>query len=211
MIRDYLPQLILPGIVAAAVGVGAHLVTLYTIPYTVMSRVTAAPSGQVGWNAALSPPRSTATSRGIVRPSPDLLYTLCAYDVSKGALRVTAPVPTETYWSVALYADNTDNFFVVNDRQSGPLGLVDFVVYLDGTRPPVEDLPKIKSPSKTGLVLFRTLIANEAKLAKLEELRKETKCAVYVPEPETVDVPTPQPKPDLEQPKPQSNQGATPN
>jgi uncharacterized membrane protein len=211
MIRDLLPELIMPAILAAAVGVASHLVTLYLIPYTAMSVVMSNTTEQVGWNAAVSPPRPNAQSRGIPRPSPDLLYSLCAYDIGEAPVHVTAPVPTETYWSVALYANNTDNFFVVNDRQSGPLGLVDFVIYADGTKPPAGDLPKIKSPSKTGLVLFRTLISNESKLAELEALRKETKCGVYVPEPVTGDVPTPQPKPELDQTKPPANEGTTQN
>jgi uncharacterized membrane protein len=211
MMRDFLPQLVLPAIVAVAVGIAAHFVTLYLTPYTVMSVVTSSAAGQVGWNSAFLPPRSSAQSRGVPRPSPDLLYSLCAYDLSQGQLHVTAPVPTETYWSVAIYADNTDNFFVVNDRQSGPLGLVDFALYLEGTRPPEGDLPKIKSPSRTGLVLFRTLISDEKKLPELENLRKETKCAIYVPEPPTGVVPTPQPKPELEQTKPPADEGTGQN
>jgi uncharacterized membrane protein len=211
MIRDLLPALVLPAIVAVVVGIAAHLVTVYLTPYTMMSIVTSRAADQVGWNQAYSPPRPNAESRGVPRPSPDLLYSLCPYDLGQGQVRVTAPVPTETYWSVAIYSDNTDNFFVVNDRQSGPLGLVDFVLYRDGTKPPAGDLPKIKSPSETGLVLFRTLISDEKKLPELEKLRKETKCAIYVPEPPAGEVPTPQPKPEPEPTKPPATEGSGQN
>ena len=36
------------------------------------------------------PPPLTAQSRGIVLPSPDLLYSVCVFDVSQGPVRVTA-------------------------------------------------------------------------------------------------------------------------
>jgi len=60
--------------------------------------------------------RVTADSRVVVRPSPDFLYSVCAYDVSKAPLRIRASVP-DTYWSLSFYASNTDNFFVISDRE----------------------------------------------------------------------------------------------
>ena len=55
-------------------------------------------------------------ARAIVRPSPDLLYAGCAFDLADGPLRIQATVPRDTYWSLSMFAANTDNFFVVNDR-----------------------------------------------------------------------------------------------
>ncbi|MBS0275527.1 MAG: DUF1254 domain-containing protein, partial [Proteobacteria bacterium] len=65
-------------------------------------------------------------SRGVVRPSPDLLYSGCKFDLSKGALEVKAEVPPDTYWSVSAFDDDTNNFFALNDRQIGgqPLELI---------------------------------------------------------------------------------------
>jgi uncharacterized membrane protein len=177
------------------VGIVAHFATLYFLPQTKMAFAMSNAAEQSGWNKALHPARATAQSRTIVRPSPDLLYTLCAYDLAQGPLRVSSPLPKGTYWSVALYADNTDNFFVVNDRQAGPLGLVDFLVYEAGTSPPPDDLPKIKSPSVKGVVLMRTVIHDESKLAELDALRREAKCEPFSSAPPAPAVPTPHPKP----------------
>ncbi|MFM7141423.1 MAG: DUF1254 domain-containing protein, partial [Alphaproteobacteria bacterium] len=44
-----------------------------------------------GWNVALAAPPTTSDSRTIVRPSPDLLYVACVYDLSKGPVLVRAP------------------------------------------------------------------------------------------------------------------------
>lgn len=199
-------ELIPVGIVMAVVAVVSHIVALSMAPTIIMSYAMDAPAKQVGWNAVAVPPRATAESRTIVRPSPDLLYVICPYDVTQATLRVSAPIPKNTYWSVALYADNTDNYFVVNDKQAGPFPQVDFVIYADGNKPPVEDIPKIKSPSKKGLVLFRTLVSDEKRIDELEAARRETKCENYVPTPVTADVPTPVQKPN----DPQAPAPATP-
>ena len=58
------------------------------------------------------------TARRVVMPSPDLLYATCRMDLSQGPLRIQADPKTPRYWSIALYASNSDNFFVLNDRQA---------------------------------------------------------------------------------------------
>ena len=45
-----------------------------------------------GPNRALHAPRADANARTVVRPSPDLLYTVYVFDVSERPLRITAPV-----------------------------------------------------------------------------------------------------------------------
>src|SRR6202012_4345865 len=65
-------------------------------------------------------------SRGVVRPSPDLLYSACPFDLSHGALEVQAEVPPNTYWSASAFDAHTNNFFAINDRTIGgqPLELI---------------------------------------------------------------------------------------
>src|SRR5258708_3403758 len=57
-------------------------------------------------NAIAHGERATDASRAIVKPSPDLLYSTCAFDVSRRPLKIVTGAPADTYWSVALYADN---------------------------------------------------------------------------------------------------------
>ena len=76
-------------------------------------------SATFGKNQTYFPAPVTASSRDIVLPSPDLLYSVCVFDVSQGPVRVTANPQLKSYWSVALYAANSDNFFVINDRKAG--------------------------------------------------------------------------------------------
>ena len=104
--------------VLAAVLLSAafHVLTVKTYPYYVMLKLARHAQGAL--NTIRHDPRVSAQSRNVVRPSPDLLYSACGYDISRRPLRVHAVIPKDTYWSVSMFAANTDNFFVINDRKA---------------------------------------------------------------------------------------------
>lgn len=153
-----------------------HAAALFGAPLLIMRQImTGVADSAGGWNAPLSGPRSDADARRIVMPSPDLLYTICAFDLSQGPVRLSATPPAGTYWSAAVYAANTDNFFVVNDRGlSAPV--FDAVLAQKG-QPVPAGAQVVLSPSPRGLVLYRTLIADEAQLAAYDAARREMRCA----------------------------------
>jgi len=159
-------------LVAAAV----HLATVWYLPHAIM-RVALSRMGAM--NAIHFQNRPDEHSRGVVRPSPDLLYSACPFDLSKGPLRVRAPVPNDTYWSVSAFDADTDNFFARNDRQAD--GVVDFLIVDPSYRGPIEGLKAISSPSKRGLVLFRVLIDDEKDLAAIDDLRRQAQCSTFRP------------------------------
>ena len=70
-----------------------------------------------------------------MRPSPDLAYSACVYDLSAGPIRVTAAA-WDDYMSVSAFAANSDNFFVSNDREA-PNG-VDFTLIRAGDEKPAD-------------------------------------------------------------------------
>jgi uncharacterized membrane protein len=161
------------GWIAAAlvIAVIAHLGSVWLLPRIVMDKAMAA-MGTV--NTIHHGLRATADRRGVVRPSPDLLYSVCPYDLSKGPLRVTAPVPAGTYWSVSLFDNATNNFFALNDRQAH--GAVDLLVVPHGWEKPMPGRV-VRSPSPRGLVVFRTLIDDEKRFAILDAARRQARCA----------------------------------
>ncbi len=168
MIRWIVATLVVAALVHAAAVFGA--------PRLVMRRIMAGVAASAGgWNAAFAGPRASAASRQIVMPSPDLLYTICAFDLSNGPVRLTATPPTGTYWSAAAYAANTDNFFVVSDRTLNARTL-DTVLALEGQAAPA-GATVVRAPSPRGIVLYRTLIADEARLPELDAARKAMRCA----------------------------------
>jgi len=89
-------------------------------------------------------PKVTAGKLRIVRPSPDLLYSLSVFDLEGGPLRITAPVPG-IYVSLSMYGSNTDNFYVSNDRR---LAGSDFDVVLVGPHDPEPEVGR--APARSG-------------------------------------------------------------
>lgn len=122
-------------------------------------------------------PRVTAASRGVVRPSPDLAYATCVYDLAKGPVRVTAEpssgVNAGDYMSVSVYDAATDNIYAVNDRQA-PQG-ADFVLALKGQAAP-RGAKVVISPSRTGIVLDRRLAPTPERFAPADQARRGNSC-----------------------------------
>jgi uncharacterized membrane protein len=122
-------------------------------------------------------PRTTEASRQVVRPSPDLVYSTCVYDLSKGPLRVHV-TPWTTYVSVSVFQANSDNIFVLNDRQSP--GGFDFVLATRGQATPAGARVVI-SPSSKGIVLDRRLAPTEEAFQKADEARRGDVCQTIKP------------------------------
>ncbi len=134
-----------------------------------------------GVNVALPAPRPNARNQKVVRPSPDLLYTVCPFDVSARALHVTAPVQ-ETYVSLSGFAANTDNFLVINDRQlaADADGRKQFNVVIRGRTSAAGPLPPgalvVEVPTDRGVLLFRSLIPSNDSLDTLYRYQARQVC-----------------------------------
>jgi uncharacterized membrane protein len=169
-------------VLAALAGAAVvHVVAVWAIPRAIMRYTISRIADLGGRNVPTFAPRADETARAIVRPSPDLLYSICVFDVADGPVRVTAEVPRDTYWSVSMFADNTDNFFVLNDRQATD-GRVDLMIASPGA---AVDVPpgttRVDTPSARGLVLSRTLVADEARLEELDASRRRFTCTPSAP------------------------------
>lgn len=156
-----------------------HVATIWSIPRLIMSRVMTVVASGTPTNAMLNQPRPDEKARAIVRPSPDLAYSVCALDLTKGAVHVVVPL-SAPYTSVALYSAATDNFFVRNDRETNGAPL-DLVVVGKGEPMPTNLPPAttlVESPTTKALVLVRRVIENDASYPALDELRKKATCSV---------------------------------
>lgn len=153
-----------------------HLMTIVVMPRFLMARAMAKLAAGTGYNVLTHPARADASARAIVRPSPDLAYSVCVFDVSHQPLRITAPVH-RGYMSLSLFADNTDNFFVVNDQQVAE-GRIDIV--LAGPSSPTGDVSGgaqvVRAPSNKGVILFRRVIPGDEEYARIDAERREAKC-----------------------------------
>ena len=154
-------------------AVAVHALAVWALPRVVMraamSRLVPATSPVQNERVrAVYPPLTTAAARQIVLPSPDLAYALCVYDLSHGPVDVDAAPDWPGYWSVALYADNTDNYLVRHDRAARTqpvhwrLALREGMDTAAATSAAAVAAGRelVLSPSARGLVLMRVLVAD---------------------------------------------------
>lgn len=159
---------------AAAVAIG-HVGLVLIAPHFLMSVAI----GRVSQNGAeinrfVFGPRTTQNSRGVVRPSPDLAYSTCAFDLSGGPLLIeAAPSPNQGYVSISVFAANTDNIAVLDTAQFSQG--IRFVLARQGQPTPAGERVVI-SPSDKGIVLDRRLAPNAELFAAADQARRADKC-----------------------------------
>ena len=156
-----------------AAAAAAHAGAIVAAPRVIMSKAIERLTPPSGINHWLHGPRVTEASRAVVRPSPDLAYSACAFDLSRGPVRITA-APWQSYMSVSAFADNTDNFFVVNDRTAP--GGVDIVLAREGQRVAAGPYRIVRSPSTRGVVLERRLAPTAEAFAQADKVRRGDRC-----------------------------------
>ena len=155
----------------------AHAAAVWAVPRVIMAFTMRKLAGPAGVNHEVHAPLATESSRTVVMPGPDMLYTSCVFDVSKGPVEVSARVPA-TYWSVAFYASNSDNFFVLDDRHAPASGTVRIVLSAD----PLKAMPQpgvlavIPPPTNRGVVLFRTLVESADRLPGMQAAQQSMTC-----------------------------------
>src|SRR5262245_34412663 len=97
---------------ALVIAALVHFAAIVAVPYALMN-IAMERFGAAGVNTWHLGERVTAASRQIVRPAPDFAYSACVYDLSNGPVIISA-APYDDYWSLSLYGENTDNFFVLD-------------------------------------------------------------------------------------------------
>ena len=179
---------------ALLVMILTHVLTVWAIPRLIMDRIITLGGGdaaqQRSGTGVYLPPPTDHTQRRIVMPSPDLLYATCAFNVGERPLRVSLETGYDRYWSIALYGSNSDNFFVVNDRDA-PEGRVELLVQgpkHGGTSSTVAPTVApnsaaqtgartVTAPTDRGFLLMRLLVNDDpAVRAAAEAARRQLRC-----------------------------------
>ncbi|CAH0990678.1 hypothetical protein SIN8267_00772 [Sinobacterium norvegicum] len=127
------------------------------VPNLIMERLYSKGGERVGYNQIAVGSRPDETSRDVVRPSPDLFYALCAYNLEQEPVKVSASVP-ERYWSMQFYQMNTDNFAGITNQRDEQFRVGTQVeVTLIGPDADPEDYhgEVIQSPTARGIMLLR--------------------------------------------------------
>jgi uncharacterized membrane protein len=168
-----------PVLCAAALAVGAYYATLAATPYALMHLALGRLSQQSPWNHFSHSPPVDARDQSIVRPSPDLLYSTCPYDLSGGPIEVRAwPVPGH-YSSISVFDARTDVAYVRNDEQmaGAPMHLI---LALADQAVPTQSGPDaadvVRVSGKKGVILQRVLLNGRAELPLVDGVRSRATC-----------------------------------
>jgi uncharacterized membrane protein len=166
---------IAPTVVGIACAAGAWYFTMSVTPYVLMEVATQRITTQSPWNSFTHAPPVDARLQFVVRPSPDLLYSSCPFDLSAGPVEVTAvPVP-DRYSSISVFDSRTDVVFVKNDGQMAgqPMRIV---LALAGQQVPA-GVEVVRLGTPKGIVLQRVLLADPSEAATVDPVRSQARCA----------------------------------
>ena len=106
------------------------------------------------------------------KPNPDFIYTLIPYDLKKGNLLVSAPVPSDDrYWSIHAHNRNTDAFYKITNTEIAG-NRFKFLVTRDHNLR--SELSVAYASSNKGLILFRLTMKNFSEYSILDEFRRST-------------------------------------
>ena len=166
----------LPVLVSAIVAFGVYQATLLATPYVLMNaameKIGAASNGRANTFGFGEP--STADRQLIVRPSPDLAYASCVFDIGDGPVLVdVAPVP-DHYWSVSIFDARTDVAAVRSDRDTGgkPARLA---LLKSGQKAPSGYEPVMLQHDR-GIALIRILMASPDEFPAIDAIRRKSTC-----------------------------------
>lgn len=168
--RNWASPLAFGFIVAAIIGYAA----IWAIPYGLMN-VAIDRLGQGGFNTMSYGNLATPARQPVVRPSPDLAYSSCPYNLSEGPVAIdVAPVPGR-YTSLSIFDAATDVIFVRNDVEAGgkPFRII---VARQGQMVP-EGADVVRTNHDHGIALIRLLLKEPAEIAGLDAVRRQSSCA----------------------------------
>jgi uncharacterized membrane protein len=151
----------------------AHIAFVHAVPRVMMgAAIERVGAGRFNsWRVA---DRTTPLSRAIVRPSPDFAYAACPYDLAEGPVIISA-APWDDYWSLSLYAANSDNFFVIDDREAHYGAEITLV--RQGRAHPEGASMVVESPSRRGIALIRRLAPSLESYNAATRVAREDVCA----------------------------------
>lgn len=157
-----------PILLAALVAALAYVAALWATPHVIMAKAMET-LGAGSINVMRHQGLPNAESRFVVRPSPDLAYSICVFDLAKGPVAIDAFVPPQRYWSLSVFDANTDNIFSVNDRTA--TGRYALTLSKDGAG------GSLAVPGGKGIALIRILVTDAEDLAAIDTLRRRSTCA----------------------------------
>ena len=165
---------LLPSLLGLLVAALAWQATLLAIPRGIMSLAVSRLGEAGGLNRMLHAPLPGPGRRTVVRPSPDLAYSSCPFDLSKGPLLVEVAPVAAPYWSLSVFDARTDVAFVRNNRDTGGKGFR-IALAMVGQAVPA-GVETIRLDDAKGVALLRILVEDRARFSALDRARRGSGC-----------------------------------
>ena len=106
------------------------------------------------------------------KPNPDFIYTIIPYDLRKGNLYVSMPVPyDDRYWSIHVHNRNTDVFYKITNTE---IDIDTFKFIVSKNKALKHNLPIAYASSSKGIILVRLTMKHFNEYDKLDKFRRST-------------------------------------
>jgi hypothetical protein len=162
---------LLAGVVAAVL---TWHVALLATPFALMRVAMKRLGARAEVNAFLHSPPTSAEHQIVVRPSPDLLYSICVFDVSRGPVLVDVPPIDQHYWSVSVFDARTDVAAVRSDRDTG--GAPARLALLGSGQSAPRGYEAVPLAYPRGIALIRVLVSGEEDVRAVDRMRQQATC-----------------------------------
>lgn len=166
---------LLPLAIGVIVAFASYHIALAQTPRFLMAAAVKR-IGAAGMNRMSHGPLATDKARTIVRPSPDLAYSACPFDLSSGPLRVHVGVIPTAYWSLSVFDARTDVAFVRNNQETGGAAL-DIVIARKGQTTPAGATVVWVDGTK-GIALVRALVEDRRTFTPIDAARRQSACSL---------------------------------
>jgi len=168
-----------PAIALFITALVSHFAIVYSAPGLIMDRaMTMIAERGVDYSNGGSrlhsfnlAPRMTPETQSVVRPSPDLAYSACVFDLDEldGDLRVKM-AGYDGYSSLSFFDANTNNFTTIRGDGS------DVEVLLSANGSSTSGPNAIAAPSSKGVILIRRLAPTQAEYDRVAQIAEGDLC-----------------------------------
>ena len=175
---------ILYAVIFLGVTTIAHYGTLYVVPGFIMDRTIKVMEGRdMSSERFTLVPRVKPETQTVVRPSPDLAYSICLFDFTdnKSPLSITVGnwPNADGYASASFFDARTNNFETVRVMADGsgtqmtllPPGSIDIPANRTSANEEI-----ISAPTERGIILIRRLAASDSEYAKAKKIAETDRC-----------------------------------
>jgi len=163
-----------PPLLGLLLAVAAWQATMVAVPGVLMALAVRRVSQAGAIDRFTHAPLATAASRAIVRPSPDLAYSSCPFDLSKGTLLIDAVPVAAPYWSLSIF-DAQTNVALVRNGAAAKYQPFHIAVIAPGQAAPA-GYEAISVEGRRGIALVRILIDQRDRFPAIDQERRATTC-----------------------------------